>query len=159
MPTIYLETKIKSKIQICFDLARSIDLHQISTAKTNEKAVDGKTKGLINLGEYVTWRAKHFGITQRLTSKITRFNEPLYFRDEQQKGAFKYIAHDHYFEKYDQYVIMKDIFKFQSPFGIFGKLCDKIFLSGYLKRLLIERNTIIKEYAETEKWKSILDKS
>ncbi|KAA9041043.1 SRPBCC family protein [Ginsengibacter hankyongi] len=157
MPTIYLETKIKSNIQICFDLARSIDLHQISTAKTNEKAVDGKTKGLINLGEYVTWQAKHFGINQRLTSKITRFNEPFYFKDEQQKGAFKYIAHDHYFEKYDQYVIMKDIFNFQSPLGMIGKLVDKILLSNYLKRLLIERNSTIKEYAETEKWKSIFE--
>lgn len=83
MPTIYLETKIKSSIEICFDLSRSMDLHQISTAKTNEKAIAGKTSGLINPGEYVTWRAKHFGITQNLTSKITAFNKPFHFKDEQ----------------------------------------------------------------------------
>jgi len=62
MPTIKLETKIKSGINICFDLSRSIDLHQISTVKTNEKAIDGRTKGLIDLNEFVTWRATHFGI-------------------------------------------------------------------------------------------------
>jgi ligand-binding SRPBCC domain-containing protein len=156
MPTIYLETKIKSGIEISFDLSRSIDLHKISTAKTNEKAIDGKTKDLINLDEFVTWQAKHFGITQKLTSKITAFKRPFYFRDEQQKGAFKYIIHDHYFEAQTGYVIMKDIFKFQSPFGIIGKLIDKIILTGYLKKLLIERNNIIKEYAETEKWKLVL---
>ena len=57
MPTIKLETIIKSTIETCFDLSRSIDLHRISTANTNEKAIDGITKGLINLNEFVTWRA------------------------------------------------------------------------------------------------------
>ena len=41
MPTIQLETIINADIKICFDLSRSIDLHQISTAKTNEKAIAG----------------------------------------------------------------------------------------------------------------------
>lgn len=156
MPIIELEIQIKSDIETCFDLSRSIDLHKISTAKTNEKAIDGRTSGLINHNEFVTWQATHFGFTQKLTSKITAFNRPFYFRDEQQKGAFKYIVHDHYFEIQNGQVIMKDVFKFQSPFGYIGKLFDKIFLNNYLKRLLINRNSIIKEYAETEKWKLVL---
>lgn len=156
MPVIELETKINSTIEICFDLSRSIDLHQISTAHTNEKAIEGRTKGLINLNELVTWQAKHFGITQILTSKITAFNRPHHFRDEQQRGAFKYIIHDHFFEVHSGAVIMKDVFKFQSPFGYIGKLIDKIVLTNYLKQLLLNRNNIIKEYAESEKWKSVL---
>ena len=62
MPTIELETQIKSDLETCFDLSGSIDLHQISTAKTNERAIDGRTMGLINLNEFVTWEATHFGI-------------------------------------------------------------------------------------------------
>jgi len=157
MPKIELETKIKSKIELCFDLSRSIDLHQISTAKTNERAIDGRTEGLMNLGEFVTWQASHFGITQKLTSKITAFNKPFHFRDEQVKGAFKLIIHDHFFEVNGDKVIMKDVFIFQSPFGYIGKLFDKIVLCNYLRKLLIIRNNIIKEYAETDKWKSILN--
>ncbi|MEO8108527.1 MAG: SRPBCC family protein [Ginsengibacter sp.] len=156
MPVIELETNIHADIEICFDLSRSIDLHQISTASTNEKAIDGKTQGLINLNEFVTWQAKHFGITQKLTSKITVYDRPFHFRDEQQKGAFKYIIHDHYFEIHDGKVIMKDIFNFRSPYGFLGKAVDKIVLTSYLKKLLIARNKIIKEYAETEKWKLVL---
>jgi ligand-binding SRPBCC domain-containing protein len=105
MPVIRLNTYILSDIETCFDLARSIDLHQISTAHTNEKAIAGTVNGLINLNEHVTWQAKHFGITQQLTSKITAFDRPLYFRDEQVKGAFKFIIHDHYFEASDGTVI------------------------------------------------------
>jgi len=42
MPAIYLETQIKSTVEVCFDLSRNIDFHQISTAETNEKAIAGR---------------------------------------------------------------------------------------------------------------------
>ena len=156
MAVITLETSIKAGIEICFDLSRSIDLHQVSTAHTNEKAIDGITTGLINLGEYVTWQATHFGIRQELSSKITAFDRPFHFRDEQVKWPCKYIIHDHSFEVQGGYVVMKDIFSFLSPFGIIGRIFDKIVLAGYLKKLLTTRNDVIKEYAETGKWKSVL---
>ena len=157
MPKIELETKINSKIEICFDLSRSIDLHKISIAKSNEKAIDGKTSGLIGLDEFVTWKATHFGITQKLTSKITEYKRPLHFKDEQTKGIFKLINHDHYFEIKNNIVVMKDVFEFQSPFGIIGKLFNYIILTKYMKKLLTVRNETIKDFAETEKWKTILN--
>jgi ligand-binding SRPBCC domain-containing protein len=157
MPQIELETVINSEIEICFDLSRNIDLHKISTASTKEKAIDGTTTGLINLNEFVTWQAIHFGISQKLTSKITQYNRAFHFRDEQLKGAFKYLIHDHNFQVIGNKVIMKDNFSFQSPFGYAGKLFDKLVLTNYLKKLLLKRNDIIKEYAETLKWRSVLN--
>ena len=157
MPAIFLQTRIKSTIEICFDLSRSIDLHQISTVKSNEKAIDGKTKGLIEHGEFVTWQAIHFGIKQKLSSEITEFKRPFHFRDEQLKGAFKYIIHDHYFEQDDGTVMMKDSFKFQSPYGFIGKIFDKTILKNYMTKLLIERNQVIRAYAESGKWELILN--
>lgn len=156
MPKIELTIEINSTLEICFDLARSIDLHKISTAHTNEEAVAGTTSGLIGLNETVTWEATHFGINQRLTSKITAFDRPNYFTDEQTKGIFKSIFHEHIFEQVDDKVIMKDIFEFHSPFGVFGRIFNKLVLTSYLKKLLIDRNQIIKEFAETEKWKDVL---
>lgn len=156
MPTIQLQTKIKANIQTCFDLSRSIDLHKISTANTNEKAIAGVTTGLINLGETVTWQATHFGITQKLTSKITAYNRPFHFRDEQVKGIFASIIHDHYFDTDGDAVIMKDTFTYESPYGILGRLFNKLILTKYLTKLLAQRNNIIKEFAETEKWRSLL---
>lgn len=156
MPLIKLETTINAAIEICFDLSRSIDLHKISTAKTNETAIDGVTKGLINYNEFVTWQAKHFGIRQKLTSKITAYNRPFHFCDEQIKGAFKKMKHDHYFVEKDNMVLMTDGFLFESPFGIVGHAFNKLVLTGYLKRFLMERNQIIKDHAETGKWKQLL---
>ena len=159
MPQIHLETLIKAKIEICFDLSRSIDLHKVSMAHSNEKAVDGRLTGLINLGETVTWEATHFGVKQTLTSRITAFNRPFHFRDEQIKGAFKSILHDHYFEQRGDDVLMKDVFNFESPLGILGDIANKVILTNYLTKLIIERNNIIKVFAETGKWKEVLSAS
>ena len=92
MPKIELCIKILSTLEICFDLSRSIDLHQISTARTNEKAVAGTITGLINLCESVTWQATHFGISQQLTSKITAYKRPYFFCDGSKKEYFNHFA-------------------------------------------------------------------
>jgi ligand-binding SRPBCC domain-containing protein len=156
MPIIELQTGIKAPVEIVFDLSRSIDLHKISTEHTNETAIAGKTRGLIGLNESVTWRAKHLGIYQKLTSRITEFDRPNYFIDEMVSGAFKEFKHRHYFKDLNGRTIMNDVFDYKSPFGILGKLADKIFLEKYMTDLLIERNHIIKEFAESDKWKQIL---
>lgn len=57
MPLILLQTKIKASIETCFDLARKIDSYRKSVQNSNEKAVAGKTSGIIQLYETVTWEA------------------------------------------------------------------------------------------------------
>ena len=154
MPSIHITTVIHAPIERCFDLARSIDLHQYTSARTNEKAIAGVTKGLINKGETVTWEAKHFGILQTLTSEITKMERPYGFEDCMVKGAFKKIKHLHTFEKNGEQTIMKDMFEFESPLGFLGKLFNKIILTNYMKRFLLERNNEIKKIAESEEeWK------
>lgn len=156
MPRIELETIIKAEKNIVFDLSRSIDLHKISTKHTKEDAIAGKTNGLIGLNEWVTWRAKHLGFYQELTSKITKFEYPNFFADEMVKGAFKNFKHEHHFYQIEKGTLMTDVFTYQSPYGLLGHLADNLFLKSYMKKLLLKRNTIVKEFAETNKWKEIL---
>lgn len=156
MPKILIATIIKAPIKRCFDLARSIDVHLYSTARTNEEVIAGVRSGLINKGETVTWKAKHFGITQTLTSEISEMNSPFMFEDIMLEGAFKSIRHQHLFEDENGKTIMKDIFIFESPFGIYGRLFNFLVLTNYMKRFLKARNQRIKEIAETEEWKKYL---
>ncbi|MEM1325773.1 MAG: SRPBCC family protein [Bacteroidota bacterium] len=156
MPIIRLETYIEGSIEVVFDLSRSIDLHKYSAQATNEEAIAGVTSGLIGLGESVTWRAKHFGIYQRLTSKITAFQRPDYFVDEMEKGVFKSFKHEHIFEEQEGQTLMIDVFHYISPLGFLGRMADKLFLENYMKAFLEKRNEVIKEVAETDKWKEIL---
>lgn len=147
--TITLDTKIHAPIRIVFDCARSIDIHQLSTAKTNEKAIAGRMTGLCELGDEVTWRAKHFGIYQTLSSKITKLKAPFYFQDCMLKGAFSYIKHDHHFEEKNGITLMRDIFDYGVPYGILGRLFNWLILKKYMTKLLEERNSVIKKIAET----------
>ncbi|WP_460218997.1 SRPBCC family protein [Psychroserpens sp. MEBiC05023] len=148
MPLIEIKTDIQADIQTCFDVSRNIDVHKDSLEHSNEKAIAGKTSGLIELGEWVTWEAKHFGITQQLTSKITEFKAPYYFVDEMVYGAFKSFRHEHIFLEKSTHTLMIDKFFFQSPFGLFGKLANILFLKRYMTNLLLTRNAFLKERAE-----------
>jgi len=159
MPLILLRTKIKAPKQICFDLARSIDLHKLTTAGTQEEAIDGVRSGLINLNEFVTWRARHLGFTQHLTSRITAMQIPDYFTDEMEKGIFKSLKHEHNFEEKEGTTLMSDKFNYQSPLGFLGKIADWLFLKKYLTQVLVKRNEVIKDFAESGKWKEVLSNS
>lgn len=149
MSRIYLKTIIKADIDVVFDLARDIDLHQKSTFKSQEKAIAGRTSGLIELNEMVTWHAKHLGFYQTHTSKIIGMEKPYQFTDVMLKGTFKSLKHQHLFKQEGENTIMTDIFEFESPLGIIGKLFNTFFLKNYLKGFLLERNTIIKKTAES----------
>ena len=156
MPIIKLKIEIKAPIERVFDLARCIDLHIETMKQSNEKAISGKTNGLINSGETVTWQATHFGVRQKLTSKITAFNRPHHFRDEMKKGAFKRFSHDHYFEETESGTLMRDVFDYDSPLGVLGRIADVIFLKKYMTNLLLERSLLIKKVAETDDWKKFI---
>ena len=156
MPLIKLETTVNAPIERVFDLSRSIDLHRASVNKHGEKAVAGVREGLIKLDESVTWEAMHFGIRQKLTSKITAFERPRYFRDSLVSGAFARFDHDHFFEEIKTGTLMKDVFDYDSPFWIFGKIADALFLEKYMTKILSERNRLIKETAESNDWQKYL---
>lgn len=156
MPIIEITTTVAAPAERVFDLARSIDLHTASTSGTNEQAVAGVTTGLIGAGDEVTWRAKHFGVWQRLTVRITEFNRPVHFRDVMLRGAFKRMAHDHYFESVGRETLMRDVFDFESPFGIFGRIADQLFLKRYMQSFLLDRNQILKAIAESDEWRRYL---
>lgn len=156
MPRIELNTEICAPIDVVFDLSRSIDFHVLSTGKTKEKAIAGKTSGLIELNESVTWKATHFGIPQKLTSKITVMRRPDIFVDEMTEGVFKSICHQHLFLEENGKTLMIDIFEFESPLGILGKLANRLFLRKYLEAFIIERNNLLKAMAEGGEWKEFV---
>jgi ligand-binding SRPBCC domain-containing protein len=156
---INITTEITAPMQRVFDLSRSVELHAASTVQTGERAVAGVTSGLMSLGQEVTWRARHFGIWQCLTSRITVFDPPIHFRDSFVRGAFRRFDHDHFFSQRGEITTMRDVFDFQSPLGILGCIADYLVLTPYLKHFLITRNATIKATAETDEWKHYLQKT
>ncbi|HEX4125035.1 MAG TPA: SRPBCC family protein [Tepidisphaeraceae bacterium] len=139
---------INASMSACFDLARSVDAHVQSAAGTGERVVGGKTSGLLELGDEVTWEGRHFGVTQRLSSRITAFESPSFFQDRMTKGAFKFLEHDHLFEARDGGTLMTDVMKFQAPPGPIGWIAERLVLAPHFRRFLAERGNALKAIAE-----------
>ncbi len=156
MPIIELATSIAAPVERVFDLARSIELHTNSTLSTGERAVAGVTSGLIGPDQEVTWRARHFRVWQSLTVRVSEFERPNHFTDVMLRGAFRRMEHHHYFAASATGTIMRDLFTFESPLGILGRIADLLFLTRYMKSFLIARNRVIKATAESDAWKQYI---
>ena len=150
MTKIQITTAIDASIETVFNLSRNIDIHLLSTHQTNEKAIDGRTSGLIELNKTVTWRAKHFGFYLKHKSIIPEMDFPVYFVDEMLEGRFKSFRHQHSFKFENGLTIMTDEIFYETPFGIFGALFDFLILRKYLENFIAERNKTIKHLAEKE---------
>lgn len=157
MPLIHLTTFIEAPVDRVFDLSRNIQLHKESMKQHKEEAVAGTRFGLIEANETVTWKAKHFFKTRVLRVKITDMQKPSRFVDEQAQGSFREMKHEHHFKPCENGTIMIDLFHFEMPYGTMGKWFNAFYLTRYLKHLLQQRNKVIKEYAEGNKWKMLLE--
>ena len=156
MVTLEEVTVIGAPVERCFDLARSVEVHVLGNEHWGEQAValGGVTSGLIGMGERVTWRARHFGVQQTLTSEITAVDAPRYFQDTMVSGAFRSMQHDHFFRTLeDGRTEMRDVFCFAAPLGVLGRMAEVLVLRRYMAALLRERNIVVKRVAESEDWR------
>ena len=158
MPTIHLTTFVAAPVQVVFDLSRHIGIHKESMVSHKEDAVAGTRFGLIEKEETVTWKARHLFKNRLLRVKITEMKKPEMFTDEQLQGDFRMMKHEHFFKPCENGTLVIDLFHFESPYGMLGRWANKFFLARYMKKLLEKRNQTIKEYAETGRWKPLLNK-
>ncbi|MGZ3901904.1 MAG: SRPBCC family protein, partial [Bacteroidia bacterium] len=124
--------------------------------KTNEKAIAGVTSGLVKLNDSITWQAKHLGFEQHLTSKITAYEKPISFTDEMTKGIFKKLHHQHLFKFENNQTVMTDIFEFEAPLGLLGRIAEKLFLTNYMRHFLTKRNAFLEKVAEEGDWQKYI---
>jgi ligand-binding SRPBCC domain-containing protein len=148
MTRVYLETYIAAPPERCFDLARDLDLHAASMARSRERAIGGVTTGPMELGDTVTWQARHLGVTRTLTSRMIELDPPRRFADEQVRGPFAWFRHVHEFHAVPGGTLMTDAFTYEVPYGRLGRLGDRLVLARYMRRLLTSRSAYLKRVAE-----------
>jgi len=162
LATIRISLTVQAPPGRCFDLARSVDFHLASTPGTGERVVGGRRAGLLGPNEEVTWEARHFGVRQRLTSRITAFDRPHHFRDSQVDGAFTFFHHDHHFATDPASpgaTRISDLFEYHAPFGFVGRVAERLWLTGYMRRFLDRRLQLLKEALESGGWREFLEKA
>jgi ligand-binding SRPBCC domain-containing protein len=130
-------------IEVAFDLSLSIDLHVDAFAGSRERAIAGVVEGQIKAGEFVTWRARHFGRTWTMTSVITEWDRPRCFVDQQHEGPFKFFRHEHRFATVGRGTQMTDCVEYAAPFGVIGRFAERVVLDRYLRHLIDVRNKFL----------------
>lgn len=145
MPAIVLENWIAAPPHECFELSLSVDAHLASMGDSEERVVAGVTAGVMGQDDTVTWRARHFGVPFRMTSRISECDAPSRFVDEMVSGPFRAWRHEHQFVAADGGTTMLDRVEFESPAGVIGRGANRLFLTRYMQRLLETRNTWLRE--------------
>ncbi len=148
MTSFNLATWIDATPETVYDLSRNVSVHARSMAESGEEAVGGVTEGLLELGQDVTWRARHFGVTFHMTSRITEADGPNHFVDELHDGPFQSWRHLHVFEPDATGIRMIDGIEYEAPLGMLGRFADRLILRRYMIKLISQRNQYIKGAAE-----------
>jgi ligand-binding SRPBCC domain-containing protein len=143
-----LETEVAAPPAVVFDLSLSIDAHAASMRRWRGRAVGGRTTGRIGPGEHVTWRAWHAGVPWTLTSRITDYDRPAGFVDEQVRGPFAHYRHEHHFVVARGGTLMIDDITFAAPLGIAGVLAERCFLRRRVLALIENRNDHLRALAQ-----------
>lgn len=157
MTNIHLTTFILAPAERVFDLCRNTTVYKAVLKGRKEGFSSGAGSSLIASGETITLNAKHLGKTRIMTARLIEMERPMKFAEEQVKGDLKSFRLESHFKQVENGTILINILTFEGPRDFLGSLIGRFFLKSYLEKFLLKRNEVIKQYAETEKWKAVLN--
>jgi ligand-binding SRPBCC domain-containing protein len=157
MSKIHLTTFIKAPADRVFDLSRNITIFRKALQSRKEKISSGAAGNLVSSGETITLHARHLGKTRMMTARVMEIKKPLTFIEEQVKGDLKSYRHERHFKEIDNGTIMIDLLEFEGPRDMLGNFFSQFYLKKYLQKIILERNELIRQFAETEKWRAVMN--
>jgi ligand-binding SRPBCC domain-containing protein len=142
-------TVVDAAPAVVFDLELDVDVHAASLPGSGETATTSAASRRLGPGDEVTFRARHFGVRWTMTSRITAYDRPSRFVDEQVRGPFSAMRHEHRFESHgDAGTRMTDRMTVVAPLGPLGAVVTRLVLAPYLRRLLERRAAHVERVAE-----------
>ena len=157
MTSIHITTFIQAPVERVFDLARNITMLKSTLNGTAVHASSGGSSYLFQPGDIITYQSKNLGRNRTVTARITEMNRPASFTEEQVKGDLKSYSHSHHFKHTENGTIMIDLIECEGPRDWLGSLAGSLYLKKYLEKLTRKRIAMIRQYAESEKWKAVLE--
>lgn len=103
---------------------------------------------ILGLHDEVTFTARHFARTWRMTSRIVELDPNRSFVDEQTSGPFKRFRHTHTFVAFEHGCEMTDHITYQAPAGVVGAVVARLVLTRYLHDLIAERGRYLASVSE-----------
>ena len=157
MNNIHVTTFILAPPDRVFDLSRNTSIYKAVLKDRKESFSSGAGASLIASGETITFNARHLGKTRMMTARLIEMERPKCFAEEQVKGDLKSFRLESHFKEVENGTILINILHFEGPRDFLGSLIAKFYLKSYLEKFLLKRNAVIKQYAESDKWKAVLN--
>jgi ligand-binding SRPBCC domain-containing protein len=155
MPSIHLTSFITAPRERVYDLTRNISVYKKLFDKRKEEFKYSSTSRLLENGESIVIVAKHLGKRRAVSLQLSDVDKSNSFRFTMSKGDLTNYSHLHHFKSADNGTFLIDMVEFGCPVDFTGRLLGRFYFRKYLETLMHERNAIIKDFAETEKWKAI----
>ncbi len=92
-----------------------------------------KPPTLMEGGTRIDYRLRLRGIPFRWSSRISSWEPPIRFVDEQIRGPYRFWTHEHRFEESNGGTLVTDTIHYRVPGGVFAPLIDRL----YVRRDLI----------------------
>jgi ligand-binding SRPBCC domain-containing protein len=128
---IEVVTVITAPCAVVFDLELDVDVHAASLPDSRERATTGGGRRTLQLGDEVNFRARHFGLPWRMSSRVTAYERPHRFVDEQTRGPFRALHHEHLFEALGaDSTRMTDRLHITAPAGMLGEAINRMLFEG-----------------------------
>nr|WP_255563667.1 SRPBCC family protein [Mucilaginibacter rivuli] len=86
-----------------------------------------------------------FGIKMNWVTEITHVKDQEYFVDEQRTGPYAIWHHEHHFKPVKGGVHMTDILTYAIPYGIIGRLANRLLVKKQVKMIFAYRDREIKK--------------
>jgi ligand-binding SRPBCC domain-containing protein len=95
-------------------------------------------------GAHLDYRIKLYGLPLRWQTLIESFDAPHSFVDRQIRGPYRLWHHTHTFEAHAGGSNMRDVVRYQLPFGLIGRATHAVFVERTLKKILDYRETTLR---------------
>ncbi|MEW1960156.1 SRPBCC family protein [Kineococcus sp. NPDC059986] len=148
VPPIVVVTDVAAPPQVLHDLVLDVDVHADSVRGSRERATTSTGRRTLAEGEEVTFRAWHLGVRWTMTSRVTAVERPHRVVDEQVRGPFRRLHHEHLFTARPGGTRMTDRMQVELPGGPLGALAVRLVAEPYLRRLLRRRAAHLRAVAE-----------
>lgn len=123
-----------------------VNLSVITPAELDFKIISTLNEGEIFEGMEIDYTVRPLlGIKMNWKTEISQIKNQQFFTDKQVKGPYKVWEHTHIFEDAQDGVLMTDIVNYELPFGVFGKLIERLVIRNKIHAIFDYRKLTLEK--------------
>jgi ligand-binding SRPBCC domain-containing protein len=158
MGFIHITNFIAAPSETVYDLSRHILLQKKAMDKIGVRQLRGVSSGLLSVNDTILWGLRIVNKDFLFSLKVTELNPGHFIQEDMTQGSLESFKHMRHFKKIQNGTLVIDEIFYSLPKKVWTPWIDRFFLNGKLHELLRERNKVLKEYAESNKWRALLTK-